>query len=525
MIGTKLGPWVIDLALGQGGMGNVYRAHHHEHPERLSAIKILPASMNQEAGFVTRFEREIATLAQLKHENIVALMEAGQFRGQPYYVMEYVEGVSLAELLEQRGSLPWEEITKIGIQICKALQHAHQLEIVHRDIKPANLLLTSDGLIKLADFGIAKVFGSGSITAMDTMIGTADYVSPEQAVGKPITRRSDLYSLGIVLYQLLTGRLPFLAESAEEMLRLHRFGKFDPPSMFVSDLPHEMDELIQQLLEKDPEKRPSSAGVVADWLGRLQRKMVRKRQYTSDALRGGVTKIMGAEAEEQAQQKVQAHSPSPRNQSDSISFPRLILLSALFIMMIAILVYGLQPPSAADILQKADRYIKEHAWTDAESQLQKLKSKYPDQAESESVKQLESKIHQGRSFQQLRREAGLFAFSAPQGEAEKFYRRGVIEFFSGNREQAKHTWQLLIDSFDGVKDQATWVELAKQALKDLDQNQPAHRTLKDMIHQIKAGPPDMARKRLQALRHLYQTESQSQEALQLIDQAIQSLGP
>ncbi len=525
MIGTTIGSWVIDLAIGEGGMSHVYRAHHSNRHEQLVAIKILPAQLTQEAGFVTRFEREIATLSQLKHENIVRFIESGQFRGQPYLVMEYVEGVSLAELLEQSGSLPWEEVTKIGIQVCKALQHAHQMEIIHRDIKPSNLLLTGDGLVKLSDFGIAKVFRSGPITASDTMIGTADYVSPEQAVGKPVTRRSDLYSFGIVLYQILTGRLPFLAESADEMLRLHRFGKFDPPSMFVSDLPHEFDELIQQLLEKDPEKRPASAGVVADQLGRLQRKTVRKRQYTADAVRGGVTKIMGAEAAEQAEKRQGLPSFSSAKPADSVAWPKLLAFLGLFAALIAILIYGLQPPSFADMLQKADRYVQENAWTDAEAQIQKLKSKYPAQAASDAVKLLEDKINQGRSLVQLRREAGPFVFTPPSCEAEKFYRRGLLEYLSGHPQQAQKTWTHVVDSFEGMQQQATWVQLARQALKDVEKMPLPQQQLDELIKQILVNSGGHARKRLQALRQLYESDGNAKEALQLIDQTLIQLKP
>ncbi|HMP01521.1 MAG TPA: serine/threonine-protein kinase, partial [Gemmatales bacterium] len=193
MIGERVGPWIVEKLLGRGGMGEVYRAREVANSSSHVALKFLSPELS--ARQAERFDREVEALRRLQHENIVHLLDAGQWGDRSWYAMEYVDGMSLAELLEQRGPIPHEEVLKIAIQICKALTHAHQQEMVHRDLKPSNLLLSRDGVIKLADFGVAKLFGMNSLSAADAVIGTADYVSPEQAAGKPVTRRSDIYAL------------------------------------------------------------------------------------------------------------------------------------------------------------------------------------------------------------------------------------------------------------------------------------------------------------------------------------------
>ena len=184
--------------------------------------------------------------------------------------MEYVDRATVADLLEDRGQLSWEDVAEIGVQVSQALHHAHQADIVHRDLKPANLLRTTDGIVKLSDFGVAKLIGDTSTTAANTLVGTADYASPEQAANKPVTNSDDLYAgLGVVFYQLLTGRLPFMAETAVDMLHQHRYGRFDAPSRLAHDLPHEMDSLVLSLMEKDPDKRPANAAEVEKTLPEL----------------------------------------------------------------------------------------------------------------------------------------------------------------------------------------------------------------------------------------------------------------
>ena len=206
MIGAQLGPWLIDSEIGRGGMATVYLAHADPPPAgqpHVAAVKVLAAELAAEQGFVLRFEREIDIVRRLDHPNIVRFFESGVSDGRPWFAMEYVDGPSLDAVLEERGRLPWREVLNFACQIAPALKHAHDRGVIHRDLKPSNLLRAPDptgpGVVKLTDFGVASLFASRHLTVTGGVVGTAEFLSPEQAAGKPVTRRSDLYSLGVVL--------------------------------------------------------------------------------------------------------------------------------------------------------------------------------------------------------------------------------------------------------------------------------------------------------------------------------------
>ena len=189
MIGERLGKWVIFKELGRGGMGRVYLAQE-ELTGRQAALKVLSSQLAQEIGFLHRFQREIETLAKLDHPNIVRFIESGCENGHYFYAMEYVEGLSLEQLLEKQSRFPWKDVLNVALQVTPALRHVHDHGIIHRDIKPSNLIFSTSGLIKLTDFGIAKVFASNHLTATGGIVGTAEFLSPEQAAGKVVGKRS-----------------------------------------------------------------------------------------------------------------------------------------------------------------------------------------------------------------------------------------------------------------------------------------------------------------------------------------------
>jgi serine/threonine-protein kinase len=262
MLPTRLGPYEIGKALGKGGMGCVYKAVNVETGER-AAVKVLSPQLALAEGFRERFEAEIDSLKALRHEGIVRLFGWGEQDGALFYSMELVEGTSLEEELKAGRRFTWREVTGIAIQICKALKHAHDHGIIHRDIKPANILINSDERVKLADFGIARLFGSTQLTTAGGVLGTADYMSPEQADGRPVTARCDQYSLGGVMYALLAGRPPFRARSLPEMLQLQRFAEPDPVRRYAPQTPEQLEQAILQLLAKDPAQRFPNTIVVA----------------------------------------------------------------------------------------------------------------------------------------------------------------------------------------------------------------------------------------------------------------------
>jgi serine/threonine-protein kinase len=272
LVGQSVGQFVIEKQLGSGAMGSVYRANYAGDDARLLrelgdarrvALKVIAFGLANNETALARFEREAKILKQLKHPHIVRLYGSGRYRDTPFFVMEYIDGQSMDRLLARRDRLSWEEVIEYGKQLCSALQHAHEKGIIHRDLKPSNLMLTKDGKLKLTDFGIAKDVDVTALTGANNTIGTASYMSPEQCKGeKVLTAKSDLYSLGIVFYELLTGTKPFQAESSVDLFMMHVQGSFIRPSKLVPEMPIWLDTLVCQLLEKKPEHRPRDAEMV-----------------------------------------------------------------------------------------------------------------------------------------------------------------------------------------------------------------------------------------------------------------------
>ena len=288
----RIGPFLIDKRIGAGGMGNVYLAKH-EQTGQIVAVKELPAALAREDGFVHRFNREIEAMRKLSCPNIVKLFGSGLEDETYYYSMEYVDGETLTSRLRREKRIPWVEAIEISRQICVGLKHAHDAGVVHRDLKPSNLMLGKDGIVKIADFGVAQVFAADRLTSTGGIIGTAEFMSPEQVTGTRIDKRSDLYSLGAVLYTMLVGQPPFLGPTASDIMQKQRFGRFDPPKNYVPEIPSWLNDIVCQLLEKEPDKRPPDAFVTSKRLQEVVKK-IELRETGNDALPGDVTRVAGA---------------------------------------------------------------------------------------------------------------------------------------------------------------------------------------------------------------------------------------
>ena len=286
MIGKKLdNRYELVEFIGKGGMALVYRAIDQRTGHSV-AVKILRPEFNQDTEFCSRFEREAMTASKMSHHNIVNLLDVGQDGDIRYLVMEYVRGRTLKEVIRQKGALPPTVAAQIGIRILSALQHAHTNGIIHRDIKPQNILVHSDGHIKVGDFGIARVAGSNTISSEDSVMGSVHYFSPEQARGENVTFASDLYSVGVVLYEMLTGQPPFDGETPVAVALQHINGKARPMSELNPEIPPAMERVVEKAMEKRPEKRYQSALEMAQdlqralqepdgtWLGRLPDKPI-----------------------------------------------------------------------------------------------------------------------------------------------------------------------------------------------------------------------------------------------------------
>ena len=268
----QIGAYLIERKLGQGGMGTVYLGKH-EQTGNLVAIKVLPASMAREDGFVARFAREIDAMQRVTGENVVEMYDSGEWEGTYYYTMEFVDGETVTDRIIREKRMGWREVIELATQICKALKAAHNTGIVHRDLKPSNLLLDKHGLCKLTDFGVAHIFAGDQLTATGGVIGTVEYMSPEQAQGRRVDKRSDIYSLGAVMYVMLTGRPPFTGKSALDIAQKHKYGQFDSPRRIVPEIPHWLDEVVCKCLEKNPDNRYPDAYVLQLRLQEIPKKV------------------------------------------------------------------------------------------------------------------------------------------------------------------------------------------------------------------------------------------------------------
>ena len=268
LVGQQVGPYKIHSLLGVGGMGEVYLAQDPR-LDRAIALKILPAELASDPDRIRRFIREARAASGLKHPNVATIYEIGKSDEFHFIAMEYVEGQTLADKISGRP-LPIAEIVDIGIQVADALDEAHRKGITHRDIKPANLMLTSREQVKILDFGLAKVarpegqaMGSDISTVVKTetgvVMGTVQYMSPEQVLGKEVDHRTDIFSLGVVLYEMATGRLPFTGTSSSETMDRVLHGQPEAIARFNYNVPAELERIMRKCLEKDRERRYQSA--------------------------------------------------------------------------------------------------------------------------------------------------------------------------------------------------------------------------------------------------------------------------
>jgi serine/threonine protein kinase len=264
---TIAGRYRLEGRLGVGGMSTVQRAFD-QRLERYVAIKLLAEHLADDPAFVSRFRREALAAARLVHPNIVQVFDFGFDEGhhQHFIVMEQVTGNSCAELLRDRGHLNIEQAIDIVTQACRGLDYAHRNGVVHRDVKPGNLLVSDSGSVKLADFGIARAADQSSITQVGSVLGTAAYLAPEQARGEEAGARADLYSLGVVTYQLLSGRLPYEAQSLSELALKQQRESPIPLESLNPQVPAELAEAVEMALSIDKESRPATALLLAEAL-------------------------------------------------------------------------------------------------------------------------------------------------------------------------------------------------------------------------------------------------------------------
>jgi serine/threonine-protein kinase len=257
------GRYRVERMLGQGGMAVVYLAHDEELSRRV-AVKVLAENVAGDVDVRRRFLREARLAGRLAHPNVVRVYDAGETGGRPFIVMEYVPGRTLADC----EKLAPDEVVRLGLQACAGLQHAHDAGLVHRDVKPGNLLLRDDGVLKVTDFGIAHAAETTRITQLGTVLGTAAYLSPEQAAGEDVGAAADIYSLAAVLYELLTGQTPYAFTSLADLVTQQRRGVITPVRELEPTVSRSLEAAVMHALAHEPRFRPESADSFAAELGR-----------------------------------------------------------------------------------------------------------------------------------------------------------------------------------------------------------------------------------------------------------------
>lgn len=270
-IGKRLdGRYEIHELLGVGGMAYVYKAYDNIE-KRWVAIKILKEELAGNSDFLRRFRNESKAIAVLSHPNIVKVYDVSFGDRIQYIVMEYIDGITLKQYIEQQGEIKWREALYFTVQILRALQHAHEKGIIHRDIKPQNIMLLEDGTIKVTDFGIARFSQAETQTMTDKAIGSVHYIAPEQARGGYINDKADIYSVGVMLYEMLTGQLPFVADNAVSVAIMQMQAEPTPPSRINPSIPKGLEEITMHAMEKNPAQRFTSAADMLEDVERFRR--------------------------------------------------------------------------------------------------------------------------------------------------------------------------------------------------------------------------------------------------------------
>lgn len=264
-LGTMLsGRYEVLKRVGSGGMANVYMAKDHK-LNRNVAVKVLKSEYVEDEKFLKKFETEAQAVARLSHPNIVNIYDVGIEDGINYIVMELAEGITLKEYIRKKGYLSPKETVEISTQIASAISHAHKNHIIHRDIKPQNILVSDTGIIKVTDFGIAKATSSNTVTSTATAMGSVHYISPEQAKGRFCDEKSDIYSLGITMYEMVTGHVPFDHENGVTIALMHLQNEITPPSQIRDGIPDSLEKIILKCTMKKPEERYQTADdLIAD---------------------------------------------------------------------------------------------------------------------------------------------------------------------------------------------------------------------------------------------------------------------
>jgi eukaryotic-like serine/threonine-protein kinase len=517
LVGKSLGPYVIDKELGSGAMGTVFRAMNKDTGERV-AIKLMAPALGTNDQARARFEREFKILQQLRHPGIVQFIRSGRYHSSPFFIMEYVQGDSLDRVMERRDRVTWEEIVEMGTQLCSALTHAHEKGIIHRDLKPSNVMILRDGTVKLTDFGIAKDTDVTALTAANSTVGTASYMSPEQCRGaRDITAKSDLYSMGIMFYELLTGRKPFFAETPVEMFLQHASGTFTPPSKLVPECPPWLNTLICQLMEKKPEQRPFNADAVAQGLALVKDKMTVQQSAGLDAAKKrridrSTTDVALDDTDKDAARVLLGKKKKKKKAAPFYTrgWFTVLALAVLGVAALATVYFAFfRAPSADRLYTEAAALMKSQSDDDhkaaREGPIATFLAAYPSDDKARQVQAWADQVDCEVAERQMlvRRSRGInVTTSDEERKAEEKARTALDNEDLGKLDTAAEYWQeLLRYKTDKERpEQRPWGLIAEKYLKGLAEAKANERYLLGLLQLDKEGADDYEKTALQALR-------------------------
>lgn len=469
MASRVIGPFELSSQLGVGGMGIVYLATYKKTGQQC-ALKVLTPAMSANPQLVKRFEREMDILKKLRHKHVVRYFGGGRSGNQHYYAMELIEGGTLEDALKKRGRLSWEQTIDISLHICRGLEHAHNHAIVHRDLKPANLFITKNGRIKIGDFGIARDTQATALTAAGKTVGTYAYMAPEQISGKPpVSRKTDLYALGCVMYEMLTGEPPFQADSPAEMLMQHL--KDDPPRVtaIAIDCPTYLEDVIFKLMEKDPEERYYDALAVQVALEEIGDKVREQASMTARTVEGSARGSTAADAA--GLKKLLGLQKKKKKKRNEPLYEQAWFLAACLVLLISVVTWAVWPLNEAELFARAEPLMQSEdpaQWHIAQEEyLEPLLARFPEGEHADEAREFIDEIEMERTQRQalVRAERGR----DPGSEAERLFIAAWRLARFGDRFTAIERYSALISLFEDQEDARHFVSLSRREKARLEQ--------------------------------------------------------
>ena len=505
MIGQKLGSFLIEAELGSGAMGVVYRSLQ-DGKQRPAAIKIIAADQIGKGKSFERFLREATILEQFRHPNIVRYLARGKSGATYYYAMEFVDGKTLDAVLSEQDAIPWRQVVTLCIQLCDALQYAHDRGIIHRDLKPSNLMVNEKGQLKLTDFGIAKDLDGTALTATGRTLGTAAYMAPEQIRGTPeVSHKTDLYALGCVMYQMLTGQAPYAGTSPVVLMHAHINQPVPRPNLKVEEIPKALDDLVVTLMAKDPTARPWDATLVGQALRDLKEKAERRESVKMVRPELGSIGSMPTRA---GAEKLDDAGPRPSKKRGKKARRRewrvTTGLVGAFVAVAGLLTYLLWPPGApylhrhaAALMASPDPFDWLRARDEYLEPLERRFPQHPYRADTEAWRdRIDLRDATRRAL--ILEKPNLTGFSKPQNEAEALYQNAFNEAEAALKLHhdldAQALWSRMVEQLDRGEGRADrgWSLLAQSKVAEIGRGVATRRENVARLLQKAAVPEAMA---------------------------------